>query len=312
MKKPIKITLWTVGGIVLFVLLAIIALPLWVGPVVTTVANSIVPGYTGTDFKLESFSLNPYSGKLRVGNVTLSNPKGFDDPKAFSVKSVSVDFDTCSLLTKKIHIADISIEEPFVAYVFDGAGSNNFECIMSNAQAKIGPSAAAEEEEEENISEEEKKARARKVIIDRLAINGTAVKYRAFTLPIPIPTLTNIGKESEGATFGEVVMSVWASIQEKFIGIGGALGSAANVLGEGATNAVKGATDAVKSVGSVAETGVKAAGEGAKVAVENTTEAVKSVGNVAGAGVKAVGDGAKAAAEGAADALKKVGNLFGK
>ncbi len=320
MKKPVKITLWTLGGAFLFAILLVLALPLWIGPVVTGVANGVVPGFTGTDFKMESFALNPYSGKIRIGAVTLSNPKGYDEPAAFSVRSISVDFDTCSLFTKKMHFADITIEEPFVSYVYDAAGSNNFDRILASVKAKTGPA----DEKATPAKEETKTTEPTKVLIDRLAINGTAVKYRMLKLPIPIPTLTDIGKESDGATLEEVVLTVWNTIKEKFADLGGALGNAAELLGSGATNAVKdaskllgaSATNAVKDVsnllGGAAEgaTGsVKAVAEGATSAVKGATDgakgAVKDAGKVVGEGVKAVGEGAK-------DALKKVGNLFGK
>ncbi len=323
MKKPVKITLWALGGVFLLVILLVLALPLWIGPVVTGVANGIVPGYTGTDFKMESFSFNPYSGKLRIGAITLANPKGYDEASAFSVRSISMDFDTCSFFTKKIHFADISIEEPFVSYVYDAAGTNNFDRILASAKAKAGSAEEKSKETEEEVKETE----PTKLLIDRLAINGISVKYRMVKIPIPFPTLTDIGKRSDGATPEEVALAIWDAIKKNFTNLGGALGNAAGLLGTGATNTVK---DASKLLGNAAEgaTGsVKAATEGATSAVKGVTEgatsamkgatdgaknAVKDAGKVVGDGVKAVGDGAKAVGEGAKDALKKVGNLFGR
>ena len=96
------------------------------------------------------------------------------------------------------------------------------------------------------------------------------------TLPIPVPTLTDIGKKSNGATFSEAVNSVWEKMQGSFTSIGSGLGSAASALGDGATNALKGAA------------------------------------NLLGSGKDGAAGGAKAVSDGAKDALKKVGNLFGK
>ena len=60
-----KILLWALAGVVVLLL----ALPLWIGPVVKCVANSVVPGITGTDFHLGEFGLNPYTGTLHVGDM---------------------------------------------------------------------------------------------------------------------------------------------------------------------------------------------------------------------------------------------------
>ena len=286
MKKPVKVVLWTVGGLVAFLVLLVVALPLWIGPVVTSVANAIVPGYTGTDFKLEGFSLNPYSGKLRVTGVKLSNPKGYDEPMAVSVDSIAVDLDPASLFSKKIHIYDITIESPFVSYVFDAAGSNNFERIAANAAAKSGPK---DEKAEEKPEAKDEKKDGKKVQIDRLAINGTVVKYRMIKLPIPIPTLKDIGKDDEGASAEQVEETVWNSIKDKFTSVGGALSSAAGSLGEGATNLLKGATESLSGAGDAAS---------------KTADTVKD-------GAKTVTDGAKAVSEGAKNFLKGAGGLLG-
>ena len=286
MKKLTKIALLVPAGLLALVVLLMLTLPLWLGPTAASVARSVVPSYTGCAFKLESLSLNPFTGKFRLVEAHLANPKGYDAPEAFGVGSVSVDLDVGSLLTDTIHVRDISIEKPFVSYVFDGEGSNNFARIAAAAQAKLGPS---EEKTEEKKEEPEAKGK-KKFRIDRLSINGTVVQYRMIKLPIPVPTLTDIGKDSGGATAEEVRDSVWAKIKDSFSGLGAGLSSAANLLGDGATNALKGAAGLLGKDGAPA----KAADDAAKAA----TEALDK-------GAKAVGDGAK-------DALKKVGGLLGK
>ena len=290
MKKPMKIVLCLLGGILVLALLAIVSLPLWVGPVAAGAARSVVPSLTGCDFKLERISLNPFSGKFRLVEAHLANPKGYDTPDAFSVGEVRVDVEVASLLTDTIHFRDISIDRPFVSYVFDEAGSNNFDRIMASVQQKLGPS-----EKKEAKKEEEKKG-GKKVIIDRLSIDGTKVKYRFLTLPIPVPTLTNIGKDSGGATPEEVRETVWSKIKDSFSSVGSGIGSAAGALGKGATNALKGAADLFK-------------GDAVKDGAKATTKALD---DGAKAATKALDDGAKAVGDGAKDALKKVGNLFGK
>lgn len=327
MKKAFKILFWFLGALVAVVLLAALSIPLWIGPVATSVAESVVPGYTGSDFRLERFDLNPYTGKLRVVNARLSNPAGYDDPVAFSVSTVSVHVAMSSLFSKTIHVYDISVDSPYVSYVFDKAGSNNFERIAAAAAAKGGSGDASAEAKDaggEKDKASDSSGSQVKVLIDRLAISGTKVKYRMITLPIPLPVFTDIGKETNGATFEEVVATVWATIEKAFTGLASGIGAAAGVVGEKAAETMKNMTNALGNaadgVGAGVGNAVKGGADGAGKAVKNSAAAVgKGVGDTVkggakavGDGVKAVGDGVKAVGDGAKGALKKVGSLFGK
>ena len=273
MNKKVKIAGYVVGGLLATVVVLVLALPLWIGPVVTGVANGVAPKILGTDFKLEKFALNPYSGKIFIGGVNLSNPKGFDEPTAVSVESVSVALSFCSLLSNKIHVYDVTIEKPFVSYVNDAAGSNNFARILANLQS----------DKEEKVEEKEESGSKKKFQIDRICINGTKVKVLMLpTLPIPVPTLTNIGSSEEGASAEEVKDSVWNSIKDKFGSAGAMMGSGLQSLGNGASNLLKGLGDAGSS-----------SGDSAKKAIEN------------------VGDSAKKATEALGDSAKKASEAFG-
>ena len=95
-KKPLwrrilKWTLWSLGGIVLFLVVALLTLPLWINPVGTTVANALVPMLTDTAFNLERINLNPYTGKLLISGVKLANPEGYAVPDAFTLGSISAE-----------------------------------------------------------------------------------------------------------------------------------------------------------------------------------------------------------------------------
>ena len=285
MKKPVKITLLSLAGLFLLLVLALAANPLWLGAFVRCVATTVAPCYTGTGLTLKSCSINAYTGKISLEGFALKNPKGYDTDDAVSFESLDVDLSVPSLLSDKIRIHEIKLEKPFVSYVFDDDGTNNFVRIIDAVKAKTGDSEEKEEKDDEKAG--------KKVVIDRLEINGTKVKYRKVTLPIPVPTLTKIGytkddekkdekktEEASGATFEEVGDAVWETVKDKFTDVGGVIGSAAGAVGEGAANALKGAADAV--VGD----GAKAATEAAGKAAEAATDAVKD-------GAKAVGEGLK-------------------
>lgn len=337
MKKLIKIVLWTIAIILVLTIVAVLAIPLWLGPTVRGVANSAVPSLTGCEFKLDQCDINPYSGKIFLGGLSLKNPKGFDEPEAVSFESLKIDLSFASLLTDKIHVNDITLEKPFVSYVFDGEGTNNFERIAAYVEAHSGS------EKKEKEAKDDDKKDGPKVLIDRLCINGTKVKYRKVLIPIPVPTFTKIGygkdddkkkvddknkektesaEEAKGASFEEAGELIWDSIKDKFSvsGAVGAVGDAAagavGAVGEAATGAVKGvsdaATGAVKGAANLVGLGEgTAVGNAASKATEATKNAASAAADTAtkavGATTDAVKDGAKAVGEG----LKKL-NPFGK
>ena len=302
MKKPVKILLWLLAVLAILIVAAIACLPLLLGPTVRRVATSVVPQLTGTEFQMESCSINPYTGKLSISGFALKNPKGYDEPDAVRFESLNVAVEVGSLVTKKIHVYEIALEKPFVSYVFDKEGTNNFDRILATLESKL----KKDETKSEEKKDEKEAGEAPKVLIDKISINGTKVKYRMVTLPIPLPTLTKIGygsgddknkkEEASGATIEEVRDAVWNSAKDNFKGVGGLVGNAAGAaagavtdvvgnVGEGAANVLKGAANAVGAGDAAAKT-AGAVKDGAVKAADAATGAVKD-------GAKAVGEGLK-------------------
>lgn len=290
MKKSVKIFLWVLGGLVGLVVLALLSLPLWIGPTVASVARCVVPSYTGCDFRLESFRLNPFTGRLQLVEAHLANPRGFRQPEAFSVATVRVDVAVGSLFSSTVHVREIAIEGAFVGYDSQN-GTNNFAAILANVEAKTGPS------EKTPKGAEGKEGAGKKVVIDRFRLAGTRVNLGMLPLAIPTIELTDIGKDTGGATFGEVRDAVWANLAKFVTGVG----NMASELLKGTGNA---ATGLVQGAGETATGLVKGAGETATGLVKGVAD---GVGTASGKTTEALGKGVKDAAEG----LRKL-NPFGR
>lgn len=290
MKKSVKIFLWVLGGLVGLVVLALLSLPLWIGPTVVSVARCVVPSYTGCDFRLESFRLNPFTGRLQLVEAHLANPRGFRQPEAFSVATVRVDVAVGSLFSSTVHVREIAIEGAFVGYDSQN-GTNNFAAILANVEAKTGPS------EKTPKGAEGKEGAGKKVVIDRFRLAGTRVNLGMLPLAIPTIELTDIGKDTGGATFGEVRDAVWANLAKFVTGVG----NMASELLKGTGNA---ATGLVQGAGETATGLVKGAGEAATGLVKGVAD---GVGTASGKTTEALGKGVKDAAEG----LRKL-NPFGR
>ena len=294
--KLLKVLLWTLVGLVAFVLLLVATMPLWISPVSTGTANSIVPKITGTDFHLGRFYVNPWTGAIRIEDVKLSNPEGFGTAPAFSVKQIAVDIKLYKLLANKLHIKELLIEDAFASY-YSHDGVNNIEAILANVEKALG----GKKEKEEKPKEEEEKKGGMKIIIDHLNISGTKVKLMENDVippvPIFIPELRDIGKESDGATFEET----WKSLSDSFMkgmgSVGDGLGALGGLIGDGAS-----ATgDATKKAASAVSDGTKAA---ADATVDATKKAASTVSDGAKAAADAVGDTAKKATEGIKNLFK--------
>ena len=184
-KRIVKGLLWFLGGTLLFVLVAFLTLPLWINPVATSVAKSLVPAYTGTAFNLERVELNPYTGKLLISGVDLANPGGYSEKAAFKLGRLAVDVEVTSLLSKTIHVREVTVDALFASWVFDAEGVNNIDRIIEAVNKKLGPK-----------KEKEKEPSETKVVIDKVTVKNVAVAVGTGRFELASLTLTDFGKES--------------------------------------------------------------------------------------------------------------------
>ncbi|MBR1870328.1 MAG: hypothetical protein IJ802_00690 [Kiritimatiellae bacterium] len=325
LAKIAKALLWTLGITVVLALVLLAAAPLWVGPTVKGVANCVVPGITKTGFNIGNFTFNPYTGRVELNDMTLSNPEGCSVEDAVKIGTFRVVADFPSLVTDNILIHEITLDGFFASYVdykdpadpeFKGS---NFDWILKNV--------LGDEEKDEEEEEDKSDAGNKKVVIEDLTLKNISFRYGLVTIPVPVTIhLTDIGKESE-MTLKELPLYIW----NKLVAVAGGLTEFAGALGAGAlkiggqaigaaadlaTGALGTATDALKNVDVGAATdALKNVGSGAADlatgALGTATDALKNVDVGAAADtLKNVGSGAADLATDAlgtaTDALKNV------
>lgn len=272
-KKSLKLTgkiaLWALGVIVVLLLI----LPLWIGPVVKGVSNSVVPGIVGTEFHLGEFGLNPYTGCLHVGDLQLANPTNYAKENCVELEALDVNLAMTSLFSKKLRIEEIVVKTLRVSLT---AGGGNFMQIAENAS---GESEEEVKADLEKIEEAEAKAAAKEdgqtvveekseggLQIDRLVIDGLTVKVGVVPFPVPKLTIEGIGADSEeGASYSEVGATIWKKIQGSMTAVGGAVVDGATAVG-GAV--VDGAGKAASAVADGVGAAASKIGEGAGKAVD--------------------------------------------
>ncbi len=187
-KRILKWVLWSVAGLLAFVLLAVLTLPLWINPVATSVAKSLVPKYTGTAFDVKDVELNPYTGKMLISGVELANPEGYSEKDAFKLGKITVDVEMSTLLSKTIHVREVTVESPFASYVFDAEGVNNFDRIVEAVNKKLGPKKEKKKESDET-----------KVVIDKVTVTGVEVVVGKGRFALASLTLTDFGRDDAPA-----------------------------------------------------------------------------------------------------------------
>ena len=320
--KAIKILLKTVIVLVALVIVALLALPLWFGPVAKTAANAAVPGIVKTDFHLGNLHLNPYTARFELGDMQLSNPQGYSEKYAVTLGDIIFDAEMLSLATDVIHVEEITVKDVFVSVVSGGENNvGNFKQIQYNvaggkekyeaAQAEKAEKAKLEElqaketaqekrEPEPQVAEEEKPAK--KIIIDKLHISGLKVQLGFMPLTIPATIeLKDIGRKSGGATLAEAWQQIWTGILQA----AGVAGEQLKALGALTGDAAKQATAAAGKAAAQATEAAKQATESVNKAAEDATKALSGATDGA---TKAVSDTTKAAG----DAVNKAGEAAGK
>lgn len=189
-KKPLarrilKWVLWSVAGLLAFVLVVALTLPLWINPVGTSLANALVPKYTGTAFNIDRINLNPYTGKLFISGIKLANPEGYVEKDAFALGSLSADVEVTTLLSDTIHVREITIDSPFASYVFDAEGVNNFVRIVEAVKEKLGPKKDKKKDKGET-----------RVVIDKITVKNVRAAVGNGTFELESLTLADFGKDT--------------------------------------------------------------------------------------------------------------------
>ena len=331
MKKLLKFIAYAIGAIVLLALLLVLALPLWLGPVVKPTVRVAVPKFTGTSFELGHLYLNPYTGRFEVGGLVLGNPKGYSEPVAVALSNLVFDAAMTTLGDKYIHVEEITVDGLFASYLDGGEHDvDNFTQIQYNvAGGKEKYEEAKRRAEEEKAKEGEKPAEdadeveddvsKRKFVIDKLTIKNVRVKYGilpAISIPVDI-VLTDVGKESGGATFSEICEQAWQAIMKSAGAVGDGVKAVGSFLGEQAGKL----GDAVKSidlsgVGDGASKAAAAVTGGASKAADmvgdGASKTASAVGDGTSKAVGTVGDGAKKATETVTDGAKKATEAVGE
>lgn len=297
-KRILKISGIVVGILIIVVVLSV---SFFLGNIVKSSFETVGPRLTQTPMSLEAAIIKPISGHILIKEMIVGNPEGFNTDYAIRLGQLKMKVKMGSILSDRIIIDEILIENPEIVYEV-GLGGNNIGRIMKNLE---GPQ-KGENPEKEAVKETDRKetvqadaGESKKVQINKFTLRGAKVKIsspalKGMSAPIPLPTieLTDIGKEKEAtvaSTVKEIMSAVLGSITKIITGSGQLLGKGVIELKdlglEGGEAVIKGVGDAAGAIG-------------------------KGASSAGGAAIKGVGSAGQSIGKGVGDAVKGVGGLL--
>jgi len=204
---------YVIGGVVLVLALSLyIGVAFFLGSIVKAGVNKFGPKLTQTKVELASANLSPFSGSGTLSGLTVGNPRGWSDGRAFYLGQVHIELQPSSLFSDHIVINEITIDQPEFLYETKFI-SSNINDLLKNIEEFSGSG---------QQTATDKSGKPIKFVVKKFRLtNGKAtLGFGTTALPVPLPaiSLDDVGLAEGGITAdqlaGVVMQSVLSSIVE--------------------------------------------------------------------------------------------------
>lgn len=173
------------------------------------------PPLTGTEVRLSSANLSPFSGSGALNGLLIGNPRGFNGSFALKVGSISVQVDKATLTKDPIVINSVTVNSPEVMLVGTLSGTN-LQKLLSNIRAAGSPS---KRQEPKPVSS----GASRKFLIREVVISGTRLHLAVSALgrnveqSIPLPEIRrrNLGSGGRGVSASDAATQIIAPLLDE-------------------------------------------------------------------------------------------------
>lgn len=203
--------------VVLLVVIAVVAIGLSLDSIVKKGVETVGPQVTKVDVKLAGVNLSLLSGSGSIKGLVVGNPPGYKSPHAISVGSTSVSIKPSSVLSDKVVVRSVRIENPDINYEGD-VTTDNLRKILDNVKSGSSgtPSTNAPAPTE---SKPGKKLQVDEFMITgakmHLVVSGVVNVNESITLPdIKLPPL---GQGPEGITSQELTQKALDALTEQAV-----------------------------------------------------------------------------------------------
>lgn len=229
--------LYVIGGVLLGLgLVGYIIGTFFLGSIVKSGVNRYGPKLTQTKVELTEANISPLSGQGSLRGLSVDNPKGWSDGRAFYLGNVSIDLEPFSLFGDHIVINEIIIDQPEFTYE-TRLVSSNIKDLLKNIEDFTGGGQKATTKTGQPIKLAVKKFRL---------TNGKAtLVVGQTTLPVLLPpvSLDNLGVNEGGITPDQLVAAVLQQVLRQI-----ATASAQALVKDGGAATIEKAKEAAKSI----------------------------------------------------------------
>lgn len=206
-------------GFILTLIILIIVGYIYLGSIVKTSVQHIVPPITGTSVSIQDLDLSLLSGHIAITGLKIGNPKGFNQDNLFSVGSVIIDFDVKSIFTNKIIIKNIHIDHTNISTEINKNGKINLTVLQDNINQYMHSNTSSKQKTENLSATPSDDTPSKTVIIKKLTIDNSTLNLgimeKSVKIPLPNIAKTNIGEEqSKQYTLADMVALILSYFSE--------------------------------------------------------------------------------------------------
>lgn len=248
-KKFAKMLFKVIGSILALILIALIALLIFIDPIIKGVVENFGPEIAGVRFELEDISVSLFRGRVEIKNLYMYNPEGFNSEYAVKLGDVAMETEVMSWIgKKKAIIREIRLRDVTVNYEapFPKLTESNLQAILDHVQKAAGQQASqtqsapeesapvpeepaekpAEEPAEEPVEEpveesapaaeedDQRRFQLDKLIIENVQLAVVIKNRPEIRIPITItlPEMGPVGTDEKGLTGTEIAFALSAEI----------------------------------------------------------------------------------------------------
>lgn len=200
-----KLILWTVIIVLVMLIVVVSIVLLKLDSIARSTIETQATASTTLTTTLKSANISLLGGSVKLSDLKVGSPRGFEAPTMFELNSVAVQVSYSELRQTPIRIAEITVNGPKLIVEQKG-GQLNLQAAMDQ-MPKSEPSTL-------------------RMIIGKLTVANTQVVLKpnlpllppGIDLTLPTITLQNIGNSDSsqnGAAISEVLTQVWAAMAQK-------------------------------------------------------------------------------------------------
>jgi uncharacterized protein involved in outer membrane biogenesis len=199
MKNFLKLSML---GLLVLVLGAYFVVAYALGSIVKSGVNSFGPKLTQTKVELAGASLSPLTGSGTLSGLSVDNPKGWSEGRAFYLGKVHVAVQPLSIFGDHVVIDEITIDQPEFTYETKFVTSNIKDLLKNIDQFTGGGGKAPATKTGQPI----------KFVVKKFRVtNGKAtLGVGAAALPVPLPPISvdNLGVPEGGITADQLASTL--------------------------------------------------------------------------------------------------------